>query len=87
MGIPRQPCRPVEERQRNLPIGPLLLENLEDKVLVHLFSKLMERMVETGVVADTGGLENSQDFTGVDLAGTFRSAVMAKSQRPKHVPT
>uniref|UniRef100_A0A0A8XNX1 Uncharacterized protein n=1 Tax=Arundo donax TaxID=35708 RepID=A0A0A8XNX1_ARUDO len=68
MAVPRQPCRPVEERQRKMPVGPLLVQDLEDNILIHLIGELTESIAEPCVIA-TIGLENSQDFTDTGIPG------------------
>jgi hypothetical protein len=79
MGIPRHPCHPVEECQCDLPIGSLLLEDLEDNILVYPMRKLTKSVANISIT--TTGLENSQDFTGIDIPRTLWSVSngMAKS--------
>ena len=42
VGIRGQPSRPVEEQQRYLPVGPLLLDDFENGIFIHPTGKPTE---------------------------------------------
>lgn len=63
-----------EERQGDLPVGPLLLEDREDNILIHVDREPTESIAEISLVTVIGGLESLQYFTGVDVRETIRHA-------------